>query len=240
MPDARETGSRAKASMMRVPRPLMALFAIALSSSFAAVPATGPADPDAELDQVLPDVRLGQVSFALAVDALRDRSRANLFVNWARLAQVGITPELKVELSLHDVTLRQAVVKVVEAARVGGAMPAWGVRDGIITISTSEDLGPEPLLTRFYRVEDILEASVVRAFPPGSQPGDAPADPKAREKLLLHIVFATITPAPKPEPRAEEDRQASVQVWAGRLVVTATRDDHRTIRGLLHQFREPH
>ncbi|HWE95518.1 MAG TPA: hypothetical protein VG269_16250 [Tepidisphaeraceae bacterium] len=210
------------------------------SSLAAAGPATKPTDPDVELDFVLADLRLGQVSFGQAVNALRDRSGANLFVNWARLAQAGITPDLKVELSLHDVTLRQAVVKLVESVHVADAASAWGVRDGIITVSTPEDLGPEPLVTRFYAVEDILDASVVRAFPPKLRPADTPVDLAGREKLLVSIVVGALWTERSPLTPERQGPEAWVQVWSGRLVVTAPRDNHRVVRELLRQFREAH
>jgi hypothetical protein len=229
--------SRVETNRTFVARGLLVLLAIAVLSSLAAAgPATRPADPDAELDRVLPDVRLGQLSFGQAVDALRDRSGANLFVNWARLAQVGIKPDLKVELSLHDVTLRQAVVKLVKAARTGDATPAWGVRDGIITVSTRLDLGAESVVTRVYFIKDILDASMVRASPAASQP----ADPKGREQVLVATIGARLSAEREQEAAVGEAHQGSVQVWAGRLVVTGTRENHRIVRELLEQLREPH
>jgi hypothetical protein len=91
-------------------------------------------------------------------------------------------------------------------------------------------------VTRFYLIQDILDASKLRTFPTVWQPADLKGD----EQTLVAIIGARISAERKREAGEGEAHQGSVQVWAGRLAVTGTRENHRIVRELLQQLRESH
>lgn len=125
----------------------------------AAPPATAPAaDP---LDRVCPEINFDRVSLNDAIDFLRDATGARIFVDWGILSAAGVNPEAAVSAHLTNVKF-QAVLDVTLASAAGArGKLGYAVRDGIIWVSTVQDLSArprEPRLPRGNRADDNAAA----------------------------------------------------------------------------------
>src|SRR5688572_11448056 len=130
-------------------------------------PSTRPTTAEEQLEQRFSEFVLEQGSLRQAVEVLRERTGANIFVNWTAIRAAGVDPDklLELDLNLRDVTLRQVIDKILStigspplgAAAYAGL--ACGARDDIITISTRDNLGPDPPVMRMYDVDELLRTS---------------------------------------------------------------------------------
>lgn len=96
------------------------------------------------------------------VDALRDTSGQNIYVNWPALEAARVTRELPVTTDLTGLPLGQALDKLL--ADVGGkqAWLGYTLDDDVVTISTQDDLSRNTL-TRVYDVRRALRDRATRA-----------------------------------------------------------------------------
>lgn len=205
------------------------------------------------LRQVLPEVKLQSMTFGQAIDALRRTSGANIFVNWRRLddLRLDIRPDmpLRMDLQLKNVTLGQALAKVLECAepprqdyttRVLGC----GVRDGIITIS--DDRPTFDSVGRWYYIQDLINHPAHYAYDPrpidpnGSASGvglfhDPPVTRQEIEEELIRMITDSIDPE---SWRDNSGTVGSIRPWAGRLIIHQTPENHQKIESLLANLRK--
>jgi general secretion pathway protein D len=109
----------------------------------------------ASLDKHLPEVRFDAVGFTDVVDFLRDITGANIFVNWRALEQAGIDKNAPVTARLRDVKFSKALDIILEEVGGGTVKIGYTVDEGVITISTSDDLAKN-VVTRVYDVRDLI------------------------------------------------------------------------------------
>ena len=115
------------------------------------------------LMQVQKRMELTGVRLEQAIDYIRDISGTSIHVKWATLEQAGVTKDTTVTVKLQDVTIDKALRTILED--VGGVNPlSYVVSDGVITISTKEDLSKETI-TRVYDIRDLI-VSVPNFDPP--------------------------------------------------------------------------
>jgi hypothetical protein len=125
--------------MLHFARPLAFVIAIFMSHlSLGQVPATAPLDGG--LEKRLPEVRLENIPLADAIDELREISGSNVFVNWRALEGVGIDKTTPVSARLRDVTLARALRMILLDVGGGNVKLDFINDDGVIAISTEEDL----------------------------------------------------------------------------------------------------
>jgi len=193
-------------------------------------------DDPAPLRQVLPEVNLTSTTLGEAIDGLRRISGANIFVNWRRLAdvdpEVGPDRPVHMELRLKNVTLRQALTKVVECAestreRTPSRVLGFGVRDGIITVS--DDWPKFISVGRWYYVQDLINHPARNSF---ARPNRTPQE---IENDLAIMIMEAIDPDSWRDAGGEV---GSIRTWAGRLVVFQTPENHQNIESLLANLRK--
>ena len=109
----------------------------------------------AQLDRRLPEIRFDQVAFGDVVDFLRDVTGANLFVNWRALEAAGVERTAPVTARLRDVRFSKALSTILNDVGGGTVALAYTVDEGVITISTAEDLNKNVDI-QVYDIRDLL------------------------------------------------------------------------------------
>jgi len=116
---------------------------IASNLVMAQAPATQGAPLDYGIEKKLPELRLEATALGDVIDFLRDVAGANIFVNWRALESVGIERATPVSIRVRDVTLSRALRLILDDVGGGNVKLDYIVDDGVITISTDEDLAPK-------------------------------------------------------------------------------------------------
>ncbi|KKL51489.1 hypothetical protein LCGC14_2294960 [marine sediment metagenome] len=109
---------------------------------------------EAALRQVLPKLDFGGIAFGDVIQFIRDVGHLNLHVKWEALRQVNIDQKTQVNVKLVQVSVAKALRVILDD--VGGVNPLdYVVQEGVITISTADDLS-RFTLTRIYDVSDLM------------------------------------------------------------------------------------
>jgi hypothetical protein len=114
-----------------------------------------------KLNRVIHRVNYADTLFSEIIDDIRDRYDLNILVRWPTLELVGIyKDEATVDLQLRGITLRKALELILDNVSEGefGAKLGYDVSDGVMTISTTEDLNRR-MVTRIYNVRDLMFSS---------------------------------------------------------------------------------
>ncbi len=209
------------------------LISILLSCFFSSIafaaPATQPAKPEekdfaaaaaaqAALDKSLPAVNFTQVSFEDAIDFFRDVTGANIYVNWRALQAAGINRDAQVNMKVRNVSLRKVLSLLLSEVSTNNAGLSYQLDDGVIMISTVEDLGKRTFI-RVYDVRDLL-------------------DPKQVDKkgtILMNLIMGSIVPESWVEFGG---KSGTCKFLNAHLIITKTRINHEAIENLLSQLRE--
>ncbi|HEV2296451.1 MAG TPA: hypothetical protein VGR35_21585 [Tepidisphaeraceae bacterium] len=212
------------------------------------------------LERRLPELKLDAVPFSDVIDALRDLTNANIFVNWRALEAEGVDRAAPVTARLRDVRFSKALDTIL--ADVGGGTVTLGytIDEGVITISTVTDLARNTL-TRVYDIRDLiieipdfidapqfqLQSSQTSGGGGGGGGGQSlfgggqfgeEGDETEREALITEIT-ELIQETVDPESWREAGGSVgSIRVLGGNLIVNQTPENHRSLQGLLEQLRE--
>ena len=108
-----------------------------------------------QLDQKLPEVKFDNVAFSDVMDFFRDVTGANIFVNWRALEGAGIDKSAQVSARLRDVKFSKALNTILADVGGGTVKLSYTVDEGVITISTEEDLSKN-VVTRVYDIRDLI------------------------------------------------------------------------------------
>ncbi|MGB7159469.1 MAG: M56 family metallopeptidase [Tepidisphaeraceae bacterium] len=200
------------------------------------------------LERKLPEYRLDKAPLSDVIDAFRDLIGANIFVNWRALEAAGIGREQAVSARLRDVRAAKALDIILAEAGGDKVKLGYTIDDGVITISTEDDLASDTL-TRVYDVRD-LTALVPDHVPPSEltadvqpqgKPGPA-SQPATTAPALISLVkqiMGLIQETVRPDAwREAGGKIASMRELEGQLIITATPDMHAAIDALLRQVRE--
>ena len=94
------------------------------------------------------------VPFEQVIEFMRDISGVSIHVRWGALEQVGVDKDTPVNIKLTDVPIEKALRVIL--ADVGGLTPlAYVIDEGIITISTKDDLSQQTVV-RVYDIRDLI------------------------------------------------------------------------------------
>ncbi len=218
-----------------------------------------------QLDKKIPEIRFDNVAFESVVDFLRDISGANIFVNWRALEQSGIDKNTPVSARLHDVKFSKALTTILADVGGGAVKLGYTVDEGVITISTEEDLSHNTI-TQTYDIRDLIidvpdftgpqvDLSNVGQNSGGGLGGGGGGNsnlfsgntnqetttniqPKTRDQLVKDITdLITQTIAPDTW-REAGGTVGSIRELSGQLIVTQTPDAQRQLQRLLDQLRE--
>lgn len=107
------------------------------------------------LDKPLPELRFQDVAFPDVIDFLRDTTQANIFVNWKALEAAGIAKDTQVSIRLRNVKFSVVLKTILESIGGGTNQLGYTVADGVITISTQEELAKN-VETQTYDIRDLI------------------------------------------------------------------------------------
>jgi beta-lactamase regulating signal transducer with metallopeptidase domain/type II secretory pathway component GspD/PulD (secretin)/protein involved in polysaccharide export with SLBB domain len=155
---------------------------------------------------------------------LRDNMRVNIFVNWTALKAAGIERTTPVSLNLKEVPFRKALTTVLVQVSTAKAQLAYTIDDGIITISTKEDLSSSKY--QIVRVFDVRDLVAPRAN-----------DARTRDQLVTALI-ASIKSSVAPDTwRDAGGTIGSVRELNGQLIVNQTVENQRAIDQYLLKTR---
>jgi len=207
-----------------------------------------PADAKARaaLDRNIPEINFQGVPLSDAVEFLRDVTSTNLFVNWKALEAAGIERNTVVTARLRDVKFAKALKTILNDAGGGTVKLNYEVDDGVITISTEEDLSRN-VNTRVYDIRDLIvqpddgpptEFAGAETEKPGaaSQPTTQSLSPRDQAtKSVIGLIQDTVAPDTWKEKGGVA---GTIRELAGQLIVTQTPENQSAIELLLNQLRE--
>jgi len=203
-----------------------------------------------------------QTPFDQVIERLAGDHQLNLIVNWQDLGRAGVDRATAIDLSLpSEITLKKALVEVLEQAGGGVVDLGYDVADGAVTIATRHFLDKNTY-PAVYNITDLLMvipqssnvpvmdlAEATYPTPDRSERADLPwqygdddddepeDDPERMDRIrkIIDLIQDTIA------PESWRDRGGSVGMIKeinGQLVVTQNSAAHRQLRGLLNKLRE--
>jgi Flp pilus assembly secretin CpaC/tetratricopeptide (TPR) repeat protein len=186
------------------------------------------------------------VDLATVIDYFTKVSGVSFHVKWHELELAGIDPDrTTVKIYLRNVTLDKALRTVLEDVGRGNPLGFY-VDDGVITISTKDDLSTNTTV-QTYDIADLLVRVQNFAAPrlnlslsgSTSVGGDLFTDEGEDEEIsredLIEEVKNLIEDSIDRDSWGDE---ASIEEISGQLVITQTAENHQAIRDLLNQLRE--
>ena len=113
------------------------------------------------LDAKLADLKFSGDALQDVIDRFRTAGSLNLFVNWRALEKQRVTRDLPVTLDLSNLPAGKALDRLLE--QVGGdtLRLGWTIDQGVVTISTCEDLSKNTI-TRVYDIRRGIRGAATR------------------------------------------------------------------------------
>lgn len=207
------------------------------------------------------------IEFGEVINFLRDVSGLNFFVKWTALETAGIQSKKPVTVHLSDVTVEKALNVILDD--VGGSTARLGyvIDDGVITISTRDDLA-QKTVTQVYDISDLIfrvpnfvgpRIDVTASSNTGSggnngssgggsvfgnntsNTGNTGEDQTPTKQQMITQITTLIAKTIDPESwRAPLGTGAvgDIQELRGQLVVTQTAENQKNISDLINKLRE--
>ncbi|MCE5277633.1 MAG: hypothetical protein ABFD92_01845 [Planctomycetaceae bacterium] len=218
-----------------------------------------------KLKQRIKELRFDGIELKDVIQFLHDVSGVNIDPRWNALAAAGISRNTPVsDVHLQDVTLSKALDTIL--GRVGASVQlSWVLDDGVVTISTSDDLAGDPKYrqTRVYDIRDMMIRPPMFVGPRlGTTSGNQNANTgtglggglatdaagvggqalgtggeEVSQEEIVNSITNLITTTIAPETWQDSQR-ASIQAIKGQLVVMQTLQNQDKIAQLLSQLRE--
>jgi hypothetical protein len=216
-------------------------------------------DVEERLSRVLDEVRFDDTPLEQVFDRIREETHANISVDWRSLEAAGIDKSTPVRLHVWDVRASTVMSEVLEL--VGGDTVRLGCRiaDGIARVTTGDELAKMTVL-RIYDVRTLLKNVVASRRRLAAElgglpaPATAPVNPNSMGATsaaarpsssgdpyvdavdeLASIIRETIEPDTW---RENGGSIASLNDWAGRLLIQHTPEGHRDIEALLKKLSD--
>jgi general secretion pathway protein D len=188
-------------------------------------------------------------------------TQLNFDVDWEKLSEAGIDRETQVSLNLSNVPVRIVLERVLEKVSGNGGAGAWyAINDGVVKISSREDINKRKSL-QIYDIRDLLIEVPDYANAPefdlqsvlqstGQQGGGGGQSPfrdngeqepgnrrtlEERTDELINIITTNVDEQGWQENGGDV---GFIQQLQGSLIITNTPANHRAIHGLLSKLRE--
>jgi type II secretory pathway component GspD/PulD (secretin) len=215
-----------------------------------------------KLDENFKEISADQLGLERVLDFLRDNTGTNMLVNWKALGDAGVDRNAPISVKLRDVPFRRVLSQVLAA--VGGtAQLDFAVEDGIIVISTKDDLAassPPKVVT--YDISDLLvqpdnkippnldPSAVASAAGTGGGSGGTSifntnaatnTEPNAATQTIVDSIEKAIQSTVAPESWITNGGSVgSIQEFSNVLLIRQSVENHRQIDTILNQLRETH
>ncbi len=135
-------------------------------------PPSRPVPADAALKRVLPSVEFADKPLDDAFAELAKMLHTSILVRWPALESAGVDAKKRVDLKTSNVTA-ETVIKLLLSGAGGTARLGHELRDGMLVVSTREDLDMRTTVTRSYDVSRLLHVeTVVSTIKRNVAPGD--------------------------------------------------------------------
>ncbi len=215
-----------------------------------------------KLDENFKEISADQLGLERVLDFLRDNTGTNMLVNWKALGDAGVDRNAPISVKLRDVPFRRVLSQVL--ASVGGtANLDFAVEDGIIVISTKDDLAassPPKVVT--YDISDLLvqpdnktppnlDLSAVASSSSSTGGGGGTSifnnntttnnDPAKATQDIVQSIEKAIQSTVAPESWITNGGSVgSIQEFSNVLLIRQSIENHRQIDAILNQLRETH
>jgi hypothetical protein len=192
------------------------------------------------LDEEIEKFDADHMPFEKAINFLRDNSNISIFVYWKALEGAGIDRNTPVTAHLAHVPFRKALTTILSEVGGGTANLGYTIDDGVITVSTREDLDSAKYqLLRVYDIRDIIAAASSGPPPIVMLPYDVdPPKVSPRDTIVMQIA-ETVTSTVAPETwRVNGGVIGSIREHNGQFIINQTIDNQRKVSHLLAQLRE--
>ena len=216
----------------------------------------------AQLERVLPEINFAAVPFSDVVDFLRDITQSNIFVNWKALEAAGIDRSTAVTARLRNVKFSKALNTILSEVSGGAVKLAYTIDEGVISISTEEDLAKN-VVTRVYDIRDLIinvpdftdspdfnldtggggggrgggGGGGGNIFGGGGGQGQNDQGP-GRQELVDQIIRLIEDTVSTDSWKDNGGAVGSIRELGGQLIVTQTPENQRSLVRLLEQLRE--
>jgi general secretion pathway protein D len=190
------------------------------------------------------------IPFGEVIDFLQDYSGLNFHVKWDALQGADVSPDTEVKVKrLSGITLEKVLRVILEDVSSTGSALSFVVDDGVITISTRDDLRVNKI-ARVYDIRDMIirvpdfigpRVDLSKALEQADTGGgsfmeeDDEDDGEMTRSEIVEALIETVTTTIDPE---SWDADASIQELRGQLIITQTPENHRAILDLLAGLRE--
>ncbi len=181
------------------------------------------------LDESVVDLSAKNQGLQTTINQLRDSLGANIFVNWTALQTVGIDKDTPVTLDAKHMFGRQILEGILAQASQGKSPLAYVIDDGIIVISTQDELSSAKYqVVRVFDMRNMLLPKV------GVTADEATAQRAAKVKFIMELVKGTVAPE---SWRDNGGTIGSIRELNGQLIVNQTVDNQSAVNALLQNLR---
>jgi hypothetical protein len=199
------------------------------------LPATQPDPVRQKLAQTIARVNVKEMRFDKVVTYLSEITGANFYVDWRALEAAGIDSHATVTLDLQGVpvtvVLKTALTDL-GGGNSGNIMLAYRIDDGVVKISTADELAKETC-TRIYDVRDLIEEAVLHGrVIPNAKVGET-TEQEATD-ALARLLEEAVDPV---SWRDNGGMSGGLRAFAGRLIVTQIPENQEQVLGLLTALR---
>ncbi len=185
------------------------------------------------LSQKVPEIRFDQVAFSDTISFLRDTGKLNIYVNWKALEAAGIDRNTPITMSVVNVTYAKTLQLVLTEA--GGKTLGYSIDDGVITISTVEDLG-SATVTKAYDIRDLLAG--VQELPKSTDHANPSTQPAGVSELSDQIISLITDTVDTNSWKANGGNLGSIRYLSGQLIITQSAENLEQIEALLKLLRD--
>ncbi len=214
-----------------------------------------------KMKQKIGKLEFSGIPFEEAVQFLRDFSGISIFVKWGALEAPGISKTTEVNVHLSDVMFEKALQVILEDVGGGTTQLGYVIDQGVITISTKEDLAIRTI-TRVYDIRDLI-VRVPNFISPSidmsqmgqnqgnnggsggsffeeneGEGGISGVEEEQTKAQLTQKIITLITTTIDPESWRPEGETGSIGELNGQLIVTQTSENHEALMNLINQIRE--
>jgi len=145
-------------ALLLLPTSLTAADSQAKAAAKKAIAAKKGVFPEEGLKKRIARFRFDDVEFKEVIEFLQEYMHTNVVVRWRTLEQVGIEPQTPVSVALEGISVETALKVILRnIVDPSDGTLGYAIRDGILVISTSDDL--RETTTVVYDVSEIVDTA---------------------------------------------------------------------------------